>query len=173
MMLMQLNMVMRQTLLLELGLRSEYFENCLVRTEALLQKSKYQKGLKLVRRLPSADEYRGVIDFLLGLFSPEWDQQIKGFYHHRGQRMIRYVEWETIDEVDQVVATALKELTRLYEMYRREGWKEVTEEGVDNFDGAEEYEELTRAAIKLFVQPHVPLPPEQPCAEEEETFREG
>ena len=151
---MQMNLQQRLTLLQELGLKSEYFENVLVRTEQRLSERRGQRGLKLLRAISDGADYRGVIDLLLALCSPVWAREIQAFYAGRGTRIVEYVDWAVIDELDRVLAQVVVELARLYAAYEELGWREG--------QAAPEYDEVTRAGLAWFVGPRLPAPPQ--CA---------
>jgi len=153
-MMMQMNLRQRLTLLQELGLKSDLFENVLVRTEHLLQQRRYQRGLKLLKGISDKADYRGVIDLLLALCSPVWAREIQAYYNGRGQRLVKYVPWETIDAIDQVLVQVVVELAALYRAYEELGWRVG--------DAATfEYDEVTRTGLAWFVGPRLPAPPVQ------------
>lgn len=149
----QCNMVQRQTLLQELGLRSDLFENALVRTEAMLKKSKYQKSLRVIRSLLGEDDYNGVIDALVALLSPAWREHILAYYADLGPRLIEQADWATIERMDFVACSLLEELAALYKLYWQEGLYRTEEDSVP------EYEELTAAGLKFFFHGRMPDAP--------------
>lgn len=147
----RMNLQQRLTLLQELGLKSDLFENVLVRTERLLQQRRYQRGLKLLKGIAEDTNYNGVIDMLLGLCSPAWDVEIQAYYEGRGLRLVEYVPWEDLDAMDQIMVQVVVELGQLYAAYEELGWKAGRE--------AAEYDEVTRQGLSWFVGPRLPAPP--------------
>jgi hypothetical protein len=146
-----MNLQCRLTLLQQLGLKSDLFENVLVRTERLLQQRRYQRGLKLLKGIAEDTNYNGVIDMLLGLCSPAWDAEIQAYYENRGLRLVQYVTWDDLDGMDQVMAQVVIELSKLYAAYEELGWKAGSE--------TVEYDEVTREGLPWFVGPKLPAPP--------------
>jgi hypothetical protein len=147
----RMNLQQRLTLLQELGLKSDLFENVLVRTERLLQQRRYQRGLKLLKGIAEDVHYNGVIDMLLGLCSPAWDAEIQAYYEGRELRLVEYVPWDDLDAMDQIMAQVVVELGRLYAAYEELGWKAG--------QAAPEYDEVTRQGLPWFVGPKLPTPP--------------
>ena len=82
--LLKQNLELRQLQIIELGFESDYLENFLIRTETCLKKLKYQKGLHLIKNVYKNDgvQYRGVIDWLLCVFSPEWRVHTIHYYNY-------------------------------------------------------------------------------------------
>ncbi len=144
------NLECRQSLIHELGLRSPYYGSTLVRSEALLKKTFYQRGIQLIKSLAENEEYRSVLDLLHATLCPAWTPYIKAFYDGRGGRFIESVTWDIIDKTDQEMAHAIEELAYLYKTYCSYGWREGVE--------AEEFDQLTVAGLKMFIQPKMPLP---------------
>ena len=139
--------------LLEMDVVAEQFESVLVLAEGLLRGSGYRKALGLVshsyeRRVDAGREYRSVIDFLIALASPGWDEVIQAFGMGRGRPLVRYVDLDTIAAMDLAVVHLLEELRDLHHVYEDAGW----------FEGASapEYDELTEAGIRLFITPRFP-----------------
>ena len=131
----------------------EQFESALVLAEDLLRGSAYRKVIGLVS--PSYEghgqagrEYRSIIDFLIALASPGWDDVIQAFGNGRGRPLIRYVDRDTIAAMDLAVVHLLEELRALHDVYEDAGWAGSA--------WAPEYEELTEAGIHLFITPQFP-----------------
>lgn len=110
------NLELRQTLVQKLGLESEYLETFLVRSEKLLKGRRGQRGLALVRHLADEDEYRSVMDFLVGLFVPSMKPAIKAYYEGHGQKLGEEFTWSFIDNLDRKMVMALEHLARLSEV---------------------------------------------------------
>ena len=143
----------RPRLLLEMDVVGEQFESVLVLAEELLHASAYRKIIGLVspsyeRRGQAGREYRSIIDFLIGLASPGWDEVIQAFGNGRGRPLIRYVDRETIAAMDLAVVHLLEELRALHDVYEDAGWADGA--------SAPDYEELTEAGIRLFITPRFP-----------------
>lgn len=145
----QMNIEQRQALLQQLGLKSEFFGSVLVRTEALLKKSRYQRGLNLVRNALDVSDYRSVLDYLLAVISPSWNERIRAFYRGEVGRIVLTEEWATIDALDQVLEHAVRELAALYAAYCSLGWREG--------HAAPEFDDLTVSGVRMFLQPRVPV----------------
>jgi len=116
---MMMNMTCRAELLMELGLASDLFESALVRTEELLKKRRYQRGLRLVHGACATmeergEEYRGVIDFLVALSSPQWKDIIQDYYVNESGRLIQTYDWETIEQMDHAICALLHGLEGLF-----------------------------------------------------------
>jgi len=149
----QLVMTARQELIQELGLKGEFFESVLIRTEKALKKRRAQKGLKLICSISDSTNYRGVIDLLLGLCSREWDIHMQSFYDRSGPAMRDMATPEVIDQVDRVLAGVVSELYALYRAYEAEDWKAKEDPTTS------EYDEVTREGLRWFIGPHLPAPP--------------
>ena len=136
------NIRIRQSLIQALGLESKFLQSCLVRSEALLQQSKYQKGLRLVRHFADEVEYRSVMDFLVAIFIPSLKDAIFAYYKGRGERLIAIATPETIERVDKTLARCIVELEQLDRELR--GW------------GRKERREMTEGWSDLVARPKFP-----------------
>ena len=110
----QTNLTCRYDLVQQLGLESEYLETFLTKTEMALKSRRYQKGLKLIQPALEAgaggEDYRSVIDALLGAASPSWRRHIAHWYRYGDTRLGDAATWEDIQEMDAVLVQALHEL---------------------------------------------------------------
>jgi hypothetical protein len=143
----------QRRLLLEMELVGAQFESVLVRTEGLLRGCEYRKAIGLVsgsyeRYADAGHEYRSIIDFLIALASPGWDEVIQDYGRGRGRPLIRYVDLGTIHAMDLAVVHLLEELRALRDAYEGAGWVEGA--------SAPEYDELTETGIRLFITPRFP-----------------
>ncbi len=139
--------------LLEMDVVSEQFESVLVLAEGLLRGGGYRRAVDLVShsyesRVDAGREYRSIIDFLIALASPDWDDVIQAYGMGRGRPLVRYVEMERIAAMDLAVVHLLEELRDLHDVYEAAGWDEDA--------SAPEYDELTEAGIRLFITPGFP-----------------
>lgn len=112
-----LNLQCRLNLVQKLGLESEYLGTFLTKTEMALKSRRYQKGLKLIQTAleddnvgGSGEPYRSVVDALLGAASPSWKRHIAHWYQHKRYRLGHAATWEDIQEMDEVLVQALREL---------------------------------------------------------------
>jgi hypothetical protein len=146
----QLNMAQRMTLLQTLGLESEYLETCLVRSETLLRKLRFQAPLRLVRKFADEDQYNSVLDFLVGLFIPAMKPRIFAYYEGEGDRIIEQSPWSDIDRLDRMMVTALTELRALHDELRSAAWQA----------GRGDYTkpQMTAAWLDLHIRPRFALP---------------
>jgi len=126
--LLKQNLELRQLQILELGFESDYLENFLIRTETCLKKLKYQKGLHLIKNVYKNDgvQYRGVIDWLLCVVSPEWRVHTIDYYTYDTFKLGESITYDEINEMDLLLEGTVIELTGMYEelvksrMLRRE-----------------------------------------------------
>jgi len=149
----RLELPTRPRLLVEMEVVGEQFESVLVLAEGLLRVSGYRKAIGLVsrsyeRRADAGREYRSIIDFLIALASPSWDEVIQAYCSGLGRPLIRYVDLDTIAAMDLAVVHLLEELRALHDVYEDAGWAEGA--------SAPEYDELTEAGIHLFITPRFP-----------------
>jgi hypothetical protein len=151
----------QRQLLLEMELVGAQFESVLVRAEGLLRGGEYGGAIGLVsgsyeRRADAGREYRSIIDVLIALASPGWDEVIQDFGRGRGRPLIRYVDLGTIEAMDLAVVDLLEELRALHEMYEDAGWIEEA--------SAPELVELVETGIRLFITPRFPAAvPDSEC----------
>jgi hypothetical protein len=139
--------------LLEMDVVGEQFESVLVLAEELLRGGGYVNAIRLVspsyeRRAAAGREYRSIIDFLIALASPSWDDVIQAYNLGRGRPLVRYVDSATLTAIDGAVVHLLEELRALHDAYEEAGWVGGA--------AASEYEELTEAGIRLFITPQFP-----------------
>lgn len=122
------NFTQRMELIQELGLSSRMFQSTLVRTEKLLQTKRAQCGLRLVQGVCATMQergknYRGVIDFLVAMSSPQWDVVIQDYYDDASSgRLIENYEWETIELMDHALCALVRELMDLHKERRQLDW---------------------------------------------------
>ena len=127
---MMMNMTQRAELLQELGLVGEQFDSTLVRTERMLKKKRCQKSLRLVHGVCTAMEergkaYRGVIDFLVAMSSPQWELLVQNYYLDESSgRLNQTHDWETIDQVDHVLCAILRGLMDIYRHREELEWQD-------------------------------------------------
>lgn len=139
------NLAQRQTLVQKLGLESEYLGSCLVRTEARLHASRYQRGLALLRGLVDESEFRSVLDWLLVLFAPHYADDVQRYYNDGGPSLIASRPWKTIDAVDRILD---EEIVRLGDLH-----KEVWMLGLRARD--DEANMLVDAYLEMFARPRL------------------
>ena len=141
----EVNMQLRQKLIMGMELKSDMFENACVRTEALLKQKAYQKPLRLIKH--RLDKYRGIIDGLLGISSPAWAKEIFDYYRNENRLLIEYAPWSMITVIDHALVGLLESLKALWESLEQDSWKL----GYATVS-------LNRR-IDLFMKPKLPLPP--------------
>jgi hypothetical protein len=90
-------------------IQSEYFESVLPRTERALKKSK----TACKRLWPWADDYRSLMDCLLGVCSGDWDREIAAYYDDRSGQMRECYTTESIAAIDNALEKAVQELASL------------------------------------------------------------
>lgn len=115
-------MEQRHSLIQRLGLESEYLHSCLVKSEAALLERDCQKALYLVRGR-AEDQYRSVLDYLLGLFMPSIKPAIFSFYRDGGPRLLDVVPFARIAVVDDALEHRVRELALIYQELRGLSWE--------------------------------------------------
>jgi len=140
----------RLTLIQKLGLDSRYLKSCLVRSEALLCESDFQKPLRLLRRFADEDEFHSVLDFLVAIFVPAMQPRIAAFYRGQGDRLIEQSDWAAIDRLDQMLANALRDLRSLHDELRSKTWRAGT--------SAFTVPELTATWLDIYIRPRFAVP---------------
>ena len=88
-----LNLEQRCSLVQELGLESEYLATFMIRTEYLLKKDKYEKGLLLIEKTDTG--YESVMDWLLAMLAPSWKKHIKAYYEFRYTKLGDIADFKT------------------------------------------------------------------------------
>jgi len=149
-----LNLEQRCSLIQKLGIESDYLgTNFMVRTEYLLQKDKYEKGLLLIEKTDTG--YESVMDWLLAMLAPSWKKHIKAYYEFRYTKLGDIADFKTITLMDQLMESAVVDLYETYKMLQEAGWLEMrgkTEPGIF-------MQRVTMDGIRVFIGPRFPIAP--------------
>lgn len=108
-----MNVRMHQTMVQELGLKSDYFETFLIKTERFLRTNKGQRALTYLKKEISKHHYRGVVDAVLAVASPSWRKHVLHYYEHGGAKLGHAVTYAQIEEIDKTLFDLLRELSDL------------------------------------------------------------
>ena len=149
----RLNLQHRQKQITVLKLDSEYLQSALVRTEKRL-KGKHQKGLKMLEG--DASGYWCLIDWLLAVLGPGWDQHIKAYYSDPNFcRLAEAVDFETINIIDQLLDHSVCQLYQAHQHLRSQRMF------TGNMEPSPFLKKLTTRAVKNFMPLIFPEAPHQ------------